>query len=344
MSDATLNIPRTAGGVFRTNVSNALIALATKHAGLSAPAETHGHMFWADETNNLHMIRNKANTAWLRMGFVDAAMLGHHGSQVQSKSAAYTVVKADAGSVFSCTNTFTISLPPVTTLGNAFCLTFLNSGTGLITIDPDSSEQIDGASTLLVGPGDGVSIIGDGSSWRSFGQRSGRVLLDRQTASNVAQIDVKNVFNSRFDAYEILLSDLVPSTDNVDLWMRFSEDNGTSFASAATDYKWAQNILIDAGTRSDSGSAGDSKIKIASACGSSTGENVSGIVTLPNIGGSRHKVATWSFGMHSQAPVCATVQGSGIYKATTNAVTAVRIMMSSGNIASGTITTYGLRK
>lgn len=344
MSDATLNIPRTAGSVFRTNTSNALIALATKHAGLSAPAETHGHMFWADETNNLHMIRNKANTAWLRAGYVDAPMLGHHGAQVQSKSAAYTVVKADAGSIFFCSNTFTLTLPAVTSLGNPFCFTVVNTGTGLITIDPDSSELIDGGSTLLVGPGDAVSVVGDSSTWRSFGQRAGMVLLDRQIASNVAQIDLKNVFGTRFESYEIVLSDIVPATDNVELWCRFSEDNGTTFVAGATDYKYAANVLLDSGTRSDSGSTGAAQIKICFGIGNGAGEGASGSVSLNNPGGSKHKQLRALMTAHNQTPAAGSYFVGGVYKATTNVVNAVRFMMSSGNITSGTFTLYGLRK
>lgn len=344
MSDATMTIANGSGPTFRTNVTNAFRALATKHSGLSAPAETYAHMAWADETNNLHMIRNKANTAWLRAGYIDAPLWGIHGAQVQSKSAAYTVVKADAGSVLFCTGAFTISLPAVTTLGNPFALTVVNHGTGLITVDPDSAELIDGGSTLLVGPGDAVSVMCDGSTWRSFGQRAGRVLLDRQSAANVAQIDIKNIFGTRFDSYEIILGDIVPATDNVELWARLSEDNGTTFASAATDYKYAVNVLLDSGTRSDSGSTGDAKIKIAPAIGNGTGEAVCGTVGLWNPGGSRHKHVSALMTAHNQTPAAGSYQVSGIYKATTNAVTAIRFLMSSGNITSGTFTTYGLRK
>lgn len=344
MPQDTLLVPNSTGSVFRTAVQNALKSVAGMFSGTALPSETYAHQLHADESNDFILIRDKANTAWRRAGFINAPMLGHVGAQVQAKTSAYTLVKADAGSLFACTGSFTLTLPAVASVGNPYTFGVANGGTGLITIDPNGAELIDGATTLLIGPGDGVYVIGDGATWITFAQRSGRVLLDRQVPSAVAQVDIKNIFTTRYDAYELVLTDFVPATDNVELWLRVSEDNGASFISGATDYKWALNTLTDAGTRSDGGSTGAAQMKLVGGAGNGTGESLSAVIVLPNMNGAKHKHATWSAAMHTQAPAGADVRGTGIYKATTNAINAVRVMFSAGNITSGTVATYGLRK
>jgi hypothetical protein len=94
--------------------------------------------------------------------------LGMLGGSVAAKSAAYTVVAADRGKVFNCTTTFTLSLTAAATLGSGFSFIVANIGTGLITIDPNSSELINGAATITVSPGEQVMVTGNGTAWRAF--------------------------------------------------------------------------------------------------------------------------------------------------------------------------------
>lgn len=90
-----------------------------------------------------------------------------HGSA--TVSAAYTVVEADCGLVLLCSGTFSLSLAPAATLGNGFFLEVVNSGSGTITIDPNSSEQIGGASTKTVLSGSSVIVFCDGAQFYLIG-------------------------------------------------------------------------------------------------------------------------------------------------------------------------------
>ena len=40
-----------------------------------------------------------------------------------------------------------------------------NNGTGLITVDPNGSETIDGSLTMILRQYDGMQIVSDGSNW-----------------------------------------------------------------------------------------------------------------------------------------------------------------------------------
>lgn len=84
-----------------------------------------------------------------------------------AKSAAYTVAAADRGKLIDCTGTWTLAIDPLSTLGAGFAFGVRNSGSGTITINPDLSEQINAASTLVLGPFESCAILpnADASGW-----------------------------------------------------------------------------------------------------------------------------------------------------------------------------------
>lgn len=95
--------------------------------------------------------------------------LGVLGSDTSAKSGAYTVVAADRGVTFLCTGTFTLSLTAAATLGDGFTFAVINIGTGTITIDPNSTELIDGASTDSIAAGSWAIVTCTGSAFHTMG-------------------------------------------------------------------------------------------------------------------------------------------------------------------------------
>ncbi len=91
------------------------------------------------------------------------------GAGTAAKSGVYTVVAADRGKTLNCTGTWTLSLTAAATLGDGFAATVINSGSGVITIDPSGSETIDGATTLIVAAGASRVIVCTGSAWVTVG-------------------------------------------------------------------------------------------------------------------------------------------------------------------------------
>lgn len=86
------------------------------------------------------------------------------------KDAAYTVVAGDKGKVINATTgTWTLSLTAAATLGDGFAFGVLNSGAGTITIDPNASETIDGATTKTVAAGKFVVVYCDGTKFVTIG-------------------------------------------------------------------------------------------------------------------------------------------------------------------------------
>ena len=91
------------------------------------------------------------------------------GAGVDARSGAYTVVAGDRGKLINATGTWTLALTAAATLGAGFAFALRNSGAGVITIDPNASEQIDGATTISVAAGSSCLVVCTGAAWLTVG-------------------------------------------------------------------------------------------------------------------------------------------------------------------------------
>lgn len=108
---------------------------------------------------------------------------------ISNKTAAYTVVAGDLGTIINCTSgTFTVSLTAAATLGSGFNCWVWNTGTGVITIDPNGAETIDGVSTLTLRQGEGSQIVCNGTNWETGDRKTMRGYAENITSSNTRPI------------------------------------------------------------------------------------------------------------------------------------------------------------
>jgi len=87
-------------------------------------------------------------------------------SKVLAKSSTYNLALADRSRFVRCTATLTLNLLAAASAGDGYYFTVLADG-GNVTIDPNSSELVDGAATLAVNDGETVKLWCNGSEWRS---------------------------------------------------------------------------------------------------------------------------------------------------------------------------------
>lgn len=78
--------------------------------------------------------------------------------QYQTKSSGYTAVLADLGTIFRITATSTLSLTAAATLGASWWCIVMADG-GDVTVDPDSSETINGSATLSIPDGYAALLV-----------------------------------------------------------------------------------------------------------------------------------------------------------------------------------------
>lgn len=125
------------------------------------------------------------------------ATLGAPLSSYVVKSGAYTAVAGDKGKTFDCTGTWTFGLLAAATAGDGFTLAIRNGGTGVITVDPNLTETIDGGATLTINAGESLILYCTGTAWIAIGKSGGPItssslrqstarMLGRTTASTGA--------------------------------------------------------------------------------------------------------------------------------------------------------------
>lgn len=108
-----------------------------------------------------------------------------------ARSSNTILAPADEGHAFLATTTFTQTLTAAATLGNGWWADYRNSGTGVITIDPNGAELIDGASTLELYPGDAMRLLCTGAAFNTIGLRGLRskiVSFTRDLSSSAGNV------------------------------------------------------------------------------------------------------------------------------------------------------------
>jgi len=111
---------------------------------------------------------------------------------ISNKTAAYTVVAGDLGTIINCTSgTFTVSLTAAATLGSGFNCWIWNTSTttaDAITIDPAGTETLDGRTTLILRQGEGMQIVCNGTNWQTGDKK-----VMRAYAENYASVSNRPV-------------------------------------------------------------------------------------------------------------------------------------------------------
>lgn len=99
-----------------------------------------------------------------------------------AKTSAYTLTMADIGNFLSCDASsagFTVTLPAASTATARYWAFIANTGaSNAVTIDPNGSETINGATTLSVRPGQATLIRCDGTEWAATLDDLGAVAQD----------------------------------------------------------------------------------------------------------------------------------------------------------------------
>lgn len=121
-----------------------------------------------------------------------------------------------------------------------------------------------------------------------------------------------------------------PATDNTTLWLRMSTDGGSNFISSASAYAW-DNFF--GGGESANGSDSEIEInRVGVGNASAEGLQLTLDILRPNKS-SFYKQVVWHGGAFRNDGLFRHGRGSGVLLSTTDAVTDIRFLMSSGNLA-----------
>lgn len=114
-----------------------------------------------------------------------------------SRSSDTILAVADVGKVISATSAYTQTFTAAATLGDNWFVTFINSSSGLLVLDPNSSETIDGQTTLSLLPGERVTVFCTGSAFRTtlrtFNEESlDKFILQESRSGNAMTLTLLN--------------------------------------------------------------------------------------------------------------------------------------------------------
>lgn len=190
----------------------------------------------------------------------------------------------------------------------------------------------------------------DHLSWEEIDDTNDRIfhlgstcdILASGSVSAAATLDVTGL-TTTYRAYRIVFDDLLPATDGVGLYLRLSV-SGT-FQSGASDYVWAWRSQTESAAGTDAGDTDDSEIELnINNCGNVAGaEEISGEILVINpMATGVPTTLIWRMAGKINTGAFVSYHGSGQYQ-TAGATDGLRLLFSSGNIATMNYTTYGLR-
>lgn len=290
-----------------------------------APA-TNGD-FGYDSTNHQYKgYRNGTAKSFLMTG--DAASV----AAVTARSSNTILGAADNGKMFVATSTFTQTVDAAATLTAGWYVYYRNDGTGIITFDFNGSETGDGGTTITLMPGEGFTLVCDGTNFKTVGRipAGSWILVETLSPSGVSSVDSTLGYLTGYD-HKFEIDNLDTASDNVGLDMRISLD-GSTFRSSAGDYQWSQGIA----TSGASGvtNASDTELTLFDtgagfSLGDAAGEpphQLTVTLTRPDTSDAKKPVVTDGFMVRASDGAVNRVMGAGAFKGTTGAILGVRIL------------------
>ncbi len=179
------------------------------------------------------------------------------------------------------------------------------------------------------------TVLGSGGS-------GALVLLEQHTASSSATLDFTTFISSTYDDYLFELLGIKNATNTVSLIVRVGTGGGPTYDSGS-NYVWSHVDVYPVSSGIE-GSTSDTSITLGGSADNSH-QGVTGAMHLFEPQSAAFKTFTYDTVRWVASGINVPVRDTGSAEyASTTAITAIRFLFSSGNIASGTIRVYGIAK
>jgi len=188
-----------------------------------------------------------------------------------------------------------------------------------------------------------AEFVYNGTNWVLLRSKQSATPLGTITASGAASVQFTTSGIAAYDECLVVLSDVVPATNLATLVMQISLDSGATWKSGATDYFYAANLLSSAGTNLAGGAEGTIWYPLTGPLSNAVTCSVGGEVRLTAPHSSKLNPINSSLA-YFDAVHLYLVTSAGMYISAASPINGIQFLMSSGNIASGTFTLYGIAK
>ena len=166
MSQHDYSIANQGFPAFRSDLNDALAAIASSSSGASAPTTTYANQLWMDTTNHVLKVRNEDNDAWISLATFDQAtdavtyIDDVELAKVIVSDAAQTFTAAQRGAISALTDGATIT--PDFALANNFSVTL---GGNRTMANPTNLVAGQSGSIFITQDGTGSRTLAWGSYW-----------------------------------------------------------------------------------------------------------------------------------------------------------------------------------
>lgn len=167
------------------------------------------------------------------------------------------------------------------------------------------------------------------------------IRLSTATASASATIDFTSLLSSTYDVYMIELINVKPATNGALFYLLTSTNNGSTYDNTVGNYLGVNVVMKATGVTAASAGTGNMILTDGIA---SAREGASGFIYITTPSASARTHVRSEIGYTDSAGTVETFSLTAAYRDSTTAVNAVRLYMSTGNIASGTINLYARKK
>jgi len=329
MSQHDFNIANQSFPATRTDLNNALAALASNSSGDTEPGTTYANQWWYETDTNILKLRNEANSGWIEIATIDET----------------------SGNVLSITTQgLTIGATALTATG-----TEINQ-LSAITRGSIIYGNASGATARLAAGGASTVLTSDGTdiSWAAAGGGGGTELITSVTASNDATISFTQFDSTKYDYYKFVFVNMVSATADQQFKLRTSSDGGSNYDATQDDYKYVFNKITGTNpttfsTGVSSGVAGTQSFVVdnngASNAASLGGTSGTFEIFSPDTANYTQMIAqaTSTSLPTGAATKYANLSNTRGYRESSAVVDAVQFFFDSGNITSGQIYMYGFK-
>lgn len=173
----------------------------------------------------------------------------------------------------------------------------------------------------------------------------GQVFISSQNVTSSTSVVTFTGLDSTYDAYQFRITRFKPTVDLTGLGMQISVDGGVNWKAVSNSWVWLYSYIA----------GGDAAFGFTSTTGGSTFFSLSGgqaaawnlsseVMVYPSTAGVGLNEITFRTVVWNSATGPYQQIGSGVQESDSNPCNAVRFFFNGGNIASGRVTMYGMRK
>lgn len=205
--------------------------------------------------------------------------------------------------------------------------------------------QFNGTSTELTSTGVACGGAGGLTCAGGVGSAPSGCLIEEHTANNSsAELDFTTCISSTYDTYKIIGTGLVVATSTANMLMEIGTGAGPTWDTTAANYEFSSNGYATNGTAIQS-SASPGLSQVFTSLGTTAGWSANFDITFVSPQStSLRKNAFGTTAFVNSTPRAVNAMWGMDWVTTGTAATAVRFIMDSGNIVSGTIRCYGVTK